>query len=419
MLGCPPARMPDVNARDSCGRTPLHHATMRGHEEIVSMFMNCKQPKADISAMDHNHQTAATLAIEVGKKKHRRTVQMLLEEHNLDANATGIWGDTLIHHAVIRGRVGMVRMLYKCGADVNARDTDGRTALSLAIEAGHDEVARLLVSELGFNVNNRGSWERTAVHYAAMNGNQALFRILADCGACVEAVDDGNRGVLHFAAMAGHEGMISMLVNEYKINPDSRSWWDETPLHFAVMNFHQAIIRKLIDCGADVNARDNHNRTPLHFATAIRNITMIRTLMECGSQVSTSDLRGDTALHYAASSGSEEVVLTLIDSKADIEAKNMLNMTPLHYAARMGHHATVCILVARGADISCKDGDSNTPLDMAALEGHEITVQNLVLEHKAEISNATMKRIDACTCPRCEGIACFFKEQHAQAVEDY
>ena len=84
----------------------------------------------------------------------------------------------------------MARLLVsELGANVNARDIDGWTPLHQAAENGHVEMARLLVSELGADVNARDCSGWTPLHLAAENGHVEMARLLvSEFGAEVNAV---------------------------------------------------------------------------------------------------------------------------------------------------------------------------------------------------------------------------------------
>jgi ankyrin repeat protein len=58
-------------------------------------------------------------------------------------------GGTALIYAAIRGSVEVVQVLLQHGADVNARDRDSKTALTYAVERGHQDIARLITGSRG------------------------------------------------------------------------------------------------------------------------------------------------------------------------------------------------------------------------------------------------------------------------------
>jgi hypothetical protein len=135
----------------------------------------------------------------------------------------------VLHLVAERGHEVLARVLLEIGADVNATDADGRTALNVAAGRGHEEVARLLI-ENGAGINAKDNRERTALHLAAEKRHEAVARLLIGKEADITAKD--NRG--------------------------------GTVLHVAVENGDERMARLLIERGADINAKDNREWTALH-----------------------------------------------------------------------------------------------------------------------------------------------------------
>ncbi|KAL6887036.1 hypothetical protein GGI43DRAFT_264528 [Trichoderma evansii] len=93
---------------------------------------------------------------------------------------------------------------------------------------------------------------------------------------------------------------------------------------------------------------------------------IVKLLVEKGANIEAKDSDGRTALLWAAEKGHQATVKLLVEKGADIEAKDSDGLTPLSFAAENGHQATVELLVEKGADIEAKDSDGRTPLSWAA-----------------------------------------------------
>ncbi|RYP76681.1 hypothetical protein DL771_001603 [Monosporascus sp. 5C6A] len=85
--------------------------------------------------------------------------------------------ETLLRWAAKGGHEAVVQQLLETGADVYARDKDGRTALSYAAERGHEAVVQQLL-ETGADVHARDKDGRTALSYAAERGHEAVMQLL-------------------------------------------------------------------------------------------------------------------------------------------------------------------------------------------------------------------------------------------------
>lgn len=107
-----------------------------------------------------------------------------------------------------------------------------------------------------------------------------------------------------------------ILIQEAIAKSDEK--YGRTPLHRC---YTPALIRQLIEEGADVNSRSKYGQTPLHGAYADK----AEILIEAGADINVKDENGSTPLHYAISRNTAQV---LIDAGADISARNNEGKTP-------------------------------------------------------------------------------------------
>ena len=152
----------------------------------------------------------------------------------------------------------------------------------------------------------------------------------------------------------------------------------ETALYLAVKKENEALVRLLVDRGADVQAKDNYGMTVLHCAAERGNEAVVRLLVDSGADVKAKDYNGNSPLHWAAERGSEAVVRLLVDKGADVKAKGKDGDTVLHWAAVIGNEAVVRLLVDSGADVKVKDNNGKSVLHLAAKRGNEAVVRLLV-----------------------------------------
>jgi ankyrin repeat protein len=79
------------------------------------------------------------------------------------------------------GYEAMVKLLVEKGADLESKDSDGRTPLSWAAENGYEAVVKLLV-EKGADLESRDRVGRTSLSWAAGNGYETVVRQLVEKG---------------------------------------------------------------------------------------------------------------------------------------------------------------------------------------------------------------------------------------------
>jgi ankyrin repeat protein len=133
----------DANTRER--RIPYRKALMmvaaEGKEDLAILLL---EYGADVNAIDADGHTAL---MEAANFEHLNVVKFLVEHGaNVNAAATlgGYTGYTALIYASERGHVNVVKYLIKHGANINAKKKNGDTALSLAENNGHTEVARIL-----------------------------------------------------------------------------------------------------------------------------------------------------------------------------------------------------------------------------------------------------------------------------------
>jgi ankyrin repeat protein len=170
---------------------------------------------------------------------------------------------------------------------------------------------------------------------------------------------------------------IVKLLLDHGANPNQRDIERYTLLHKAAMKPDNAtIIRLLIQGGANVDAKTEGLRhpvayevglTPLHLATYRTSIENVRTLVDIGkAKLNVKSSLGDTPLHKAASrENGERIVQFLIDRGAYVNVKNRHGQTPLHKAVAYGLINTVKMLLNNGAIPFIQDSSGDTPSDLA------------------------------------------------------
>jgi serine/threonine-protein phosphatase 6 regulatory ankyrin repeat subunit B len=126
-------------------------------------------------------------------------------------------------------------------------------------------------------------------------------------------------------------------------------------------------IKKLVEQGADVNAKDAAGQTFLHNLVMRRSddlVDKIKYLIEQKIDIDAKNNLGNTPLHLAAfpPHGSLEVVKLLVENGADVNAKNHDEQTPLYAAAQMTQQKEIVkYLIDKGADLLAADKFGRTP----------------------------------------------------------
>ncbi|MCF6138279.1 M48 family metallopeptidase [Pseudalkalibacillus berkeleyi] len=118
-----------------------------------------------------------------------------------------------------------------------------------------------------------------------------------------------------------------------------------TPLHWAVQDGNEDMVKILINSGADPNVEDFYfGLTPMMSAAEFGNSNIIKMLIEAYGDLNGKDYEGMNALFYAVFSDNPETVKLLIDQGVDLDTLDSENMTALMHAIQLGNRDIINIL---------------------------------------------------------------------------
>lgn len=143
-----------------------------------------------------------------------------------------------------------------------------------------------------------------------------------------------------------------------------------TPLHYASRRSVE-LVKLLVNGGANVNKTDDLGIPPLMMAAHEGHQEMVKVLVEGGADVTASERNGVTSLMRACAGGHVEVALLLLNSGGHIEQQDNEGLTALMWAVRAGQGPCVQFLVARGANIHHRTNLRQTSLALARASGHK------------------------------------------------
>jgi uncharacterized protein len=279
--------------------------------------------------------------------------------------------------AAMQGDKAGLQALVKQGADVNAPQPDGATAIQWAAYHNDLTMADVLIAA-GANVKTPNRDGATPLELASINGNAAMIEKLLAAGA----------------------------------DPNERSPRGETPLMFAARNGNPEAMKILLDHQADVNAKENlRGTTALMWAVEQRHPEAVRLLVKGGANtmaVTNPDNKGGTA--YLAPSVQQRAAqdrnfglrpnrqagraqgaddLAALDAAAAEAAfgRNRQNtdgggLTPLVFAAREDCFECARILVEAGGDVNQTSRYGWTPL-LTAVQNRHYQLAKYLLDHGA------------------------------------
>lgn len=170
-----------------------------------------------------------------------------------------------------RKNPGAIDLLLEAGADINARDKDGQTAL---IYAEKLEVLRRLL-DAGADIDARDNNGATLLMLKAQFGSPEFVDALLEAGAYINARDNSRHTPLMYAACNKDTRVITRIITELQragkdINTIRADNGETVLMHAAKYCRNTEVIRIILGAGAKINARDNDGHTALDYAKSAR-----------------------------------------------------------------------------------------------------------------------------------------------------
>mmetsp|Transcript_8696 Transcript_8696/g.18542 ORF Transcript_8696/g.18542 Transcript_8696/m.18542 type:complete len:670 (+) Transcript_8696:116-2125(+) len=370
-----------IDAAEANGFTALMVASLNGHREVVGVLI---ARGAKLSARNYDGDSAIDCARAQG---HAKVVQLL---ENVDAAKEAVkslrniseyssaehvtaWIDacadievqldkdskeTPLIAAARSGNCAAVNVMLSSGADINAKNSNGQTALRIAAEEGHAEVVKRLLCR-GANIEERtGCRERTALHAAAKAGHTTTVAVLLDHGANIDAREGSSENC-------------------------------ESALDHAVLEEHEETARLLLDRGALLTKEFSgtllihvirKSRYPRDFTWFTHMDEALRYIMQTNQNDTSDPAKNKRVLKIAA---------LLLEHGEDVNFRGRGGFTALMAAACIGCVETVQLLLSHGADPHLKmRNDPGYPLLTALTFAQE-------LEH-IEVARLLRKAVAHC-----------------------
>ena len=294
----------------------------------VGKLRNALNKGASVNGQDEKGNTPLMLAAVYGNADSVR----LLIERGADVNATNMFGATALMRSA--GDYEKLRLLVNAGANVNARSVFGNTPLLLASRPANSDRAIELLLKGGANIHATNNWGATPLMAAVASGNEKSVSLLLK-----------NSGNANAHPQFAQEGFIF--------------GGGRSPLMWAAFRGDAKIIKALLDAGADVNS-EGMLGTPLSQAAWADRTEAARLLVEHGANANqASHAEGYTPLHWAASTEDRDATLVkfLLSHGADPNLGGGANVgafadvlqTPLMLARRRGDSPVVKALLTAGA----------------------------------------------------------------------
>ncbi|KAH7877022.1 ankyrin repeat-containing domain protein [Lentinula edodes] len=225
---------------------------------------------------------------------------------------------------------------------------------------------------------------KTPLYYGALNGLcEVVPKLISELN-LVNLQGGQYRYALLAAANRGNEAIVKLLLeNGADVNAQGGEY--SNALQAAAHARDEAIVKLLLENGADVNAQGGEYGNALQAAAHARDEAIVKLLLEKGADVNAQGGEYGNALQAAAHARDEAIVKLLLEKGADVNAQGGEYGNALQAAAYQENEVIVKLLLEKGADVNAQGGKYGNALQAAAHAGDEAIVK-LLLEMGADVN---------------------------------
>eukprot|EP00002_Diphylleia_rotans_P019621 TRINITY_DN3790_c0_g2_i5.p1 TRINITY_DN3790_c0_g2~~TRINITY_DN3790_c0_g2_i5.p1 ORF type:complete len:502 (+),score=79.50 TRINITY_DN3790_c0_g2_i5:850-2355(+) len=352
----------NLNARThSLGLTAIHLALLGEHPNIAALLLDAG---ARANVISKKGLRPILLACQLG---YVSLIRPLLRQGASLFEKDG--EDNILMMSVVNGHQELTETLLAFDLDINSANRSGMTLLHMAIRRKDLKVVRMLLRRGAskFIVCKRGF---NAYFYACGVGDSRIMQeLLKDSAIGLNTIPPTKETVLHWAAFGGSKKCVMYALSTGELAVDALDGGFSTPLFWAAERDNKCL-SFLLERGANPNHQNVELSTPLMWASEAGSVEAARALLIAGAKVGMVDAHGRSALHQAASTGSFEVVQLLLNHGANPADRDNAGYQSIHYAAFAGSISTCRILLDQGMPIDVTDNRGRTPLVLAVRAAH-------------------------------------------------
>ena len=341
--------------------TPLHFAALSGGTEAVLFFLD---QGANADAMDSQGMTPFMKACEAGKET---TAQILINRTTdvmLQAQDTLT---TALHSSILKEIDETSKLIIATALNVDVPDANGVTALIMACDAREferDPVIQLLLDR-GANINAVEKTGESALGLACKGGRTWVVRELLDRGASLDQEQQHfNQTPIYYACRGGHAEILTLLLDHgATINSSKRPV--ENQLFVAAVDSGSKVTIELLieaDPAHFLFAKSSRRESALHIACKMGlSSVLVQWLVDAGVGNDGVDIDGRSALHHAVLAGNDEVMHILLNAKVEINIKDNEGLTALDLAVQRKNTTAIEYILDRMTTLD-KNGNSTLHL---------------------------------------------------------
>lgn len=330
----------DLNTCDEeSGFYPEHYAIMGGDAEIIHIITQ--------------RRFESKYTLQCAALYFREDVfEWLLNTKKVSIDSKSDFLGTVLHISASVNNFHTLQHSLSLGNLINESGPDSMTPLMLAIALGSTESEMLLLCNEKIDVNKRNKFKQTALHVAAITGDNFIIK------------------------------RMRKLSNADPNVSDTSGW---TPLHYAVSNGFVKCVKALLKFNdIDLQAKTHIGETAMSIALQRGDMDVINIFMQLFAfDASDATNSGVSELHIACANGLTDIVKLFLNSGCNVNIPNNMNQTPIFECVNHGHPDILKLLLkCKDIDIHQKDSFDQTIFTMPKIVKNEEV--NQILQNLSE-----------------------------------
>jgi len=285
----------DLNKADSCGNTAMHLSIIYEHKDVTEMLIDHRN--INLRLQNNDGLTPFATALRV---KNTKAAERILDKEPTTAEQYDRLGRNFLHLAINEKDTESVLFLIQVRVDVNSRTKDGEeaTPLHLAVKIGDDFIVRNLTLA-GAEVDAVDKTGQTALHCAAERDLAEITRILLQNGWKPDLLDEEGNNALHLSAKHDASQVSQVLLSESSIDPKAPNSKGKCFLHLVAFHGEDNAVQQmsiLQEYCPDypINEQDLDGNTPLLIAYMNGQAALCVALAKAGSVLAKPNSEGIT-----------------------------------------------------------------------------------------------------------------------------
>ena len=371
----------------------LHQVTKTGNIEIVNEML-----AFGVNPNSLNSEGLSPLHIACQKRYAKVVEELLKNGANPNLKSTN-HNKSPLHYvfeneyidegsSINKKTISIIKCLLKYGCEIDAQTDDGESPLYAASLMGNTSAVKVLLKN-GAKVTDKNN--DSAMHIAAEFGSVEIIEALANHNIDVNGTGSIPITPLELAAMEGQYAAVRKLL-ECGADVNFTGYTDNvSALHVACEKGNLKIVKELLRFGAKTDFPESETSSPILKATIYEHLKIVKELLKHGADVDVINEEGVTALHTAAAHANVAIVKELLKYRANVNVKEINGDTALHKAIHgniYSHYDDTLVVIQLileddSIDLNSRNEDNLTPLEKA-IQMNDFKIGKMIAEKRFE-----------------------------------